>query len=198
MPEMNDNDPPKPGSNNRQDTATFSFRFGSLGPEDPAGEEPGSPAGTAASTDPTGATTREHSFGLEIKDGVLRIGSGEGAFEYPLISGEAGPPEHDPFPLLTTIGTWFRRLVTAVAVLIPVCLLLVGVFTDQTTETVFYMTLFGVIVAVMLVSAVRPKRTLFGEVIGSLLTDMARKEMTKQRPAPEPPREPADTDDKPA
>ena len=43
------------------------------------------------------------------------------------------------------------------------------------------MTLFGIIVSFMLVSSLRPKRTLVGELLEDVLSDVARREMSKRR-----------------
>lgn len=112
---------------------------------------------------------------IEFKDGVLRIVSGEQEkFALDLTSGRSRGPVTDPFPLISKIRRWVNLAVTAVSLAIPIGLVAIGVATDQGFETTFYMGLFGLIIAAMLMSSLRLKRSPVEHLLPLLLQNGTR------------------------
>lgn len=105
----------------------------------------------------------------------------------------------DPFPQLTALRQWFNRAITFLAAAIPVAMVVLGVAGGQTFETIFYMTIFGLIISMMLISSFRPKRTWLSEVLTDYLSATVRRSKGAASSSPRTsPVEPPDVDVPPA
>ena len=167
-----------------------SFRFGfSIGRKPPVDdpsfdellEEARRQAGE--SPDGTGRTSRPVAS-LELADGILRVGNREGTMELDLNpEREAAVAYSDPFPTLTALRRWFHRTVVAVAIGLPIVFIGLGIGTQQTFETTFYMGFFGLFLSLMLVSSFLPQRTWLSSALESILTDAFRKQAGRRQPS---------------
>ena len=175
--------PAVPRGDKDASTLNFSFSFGRpASPEDPRLQELLEQAKrqAAASPDGIGSASRQVAS-VELADGKLRVGMGEGQpVEYDLGLDDAGIQYRDPFPALTTLRQWFSTAVTLLAIAIPVTIVILGIISGQTFETIFYMTIFGLIISTMLLSSVRPRQTWLGDLVSDYVTRMARRPRATQ------------------
>ena len=182
----------EPRDDENPSTLDFSFSFGlPASHDDPRLEELLEEAkrSAAASPDRIGSASRQIAS-LEFADGKLRVGVGEGRpVEYELGLNDPGIQYRDPFPELTMLRQWFNRVVTLLAIAIPVTLAILGIATGQTLETVFYMTIFGLIISTMLISSFRPRRTWLSDLLSDYLSGMARRQRAT-RTGPSRPQDP--------
>jgi hypothetical protein len=157
----------------------FSFSLGKKAPaDDPAFEELLDEAKQNAAASPEGVGPASRPLAsLEFSDGVLRVGGTQGkAFELDLNPDTEPIDYRDPFPALTALRNWFHRAVMAVSIALPVALIVLGIATDQTFETTFYMALFGLFLSLMLVSTFMPQRTWLDEMMQGILSDAVRRQ----------------------
>jgi hypothetical protein len=112
-----------------------------------------------ASPDGTGSASTTHEYRLRFDGGLPRIVEGDSPPEAPMTPEQAR--EAEAWERLSRIGTGaypdtarahqiLRNIVTVMGLAIPVAMLILGIATGQTQETVFFMTLGGLIVGVML------------------------------------------------
>jgi hypothetical protein len=118
----------------------------------------------------------ETGVSMELNRGKLRFGSGDRTLlQVDLNSEPDRIAYHDPFPLLTSVRNWLRRLVTFIAVALPITFVALCVATGQAADTSVFAGVFGLILSVMLMSSITPKRTVASELLEEILTDAVRK-----------------------
>jgi hypothetical protein len=133
-----------------------------------------------ASPEGVGSAAREIAS-VQFKDGKLRVGMGqEPPVEYGL-GAEAGSHYEGPSQTLTSLRRWFNTAVTLLAIGIPVAIAILGIATGQTSETVFFMTIFGLLISGMFISSIRPRRTWLSDLLSDYLASAARR--SRQRGA---------------
>jgi hypothetical protein len=128
-----------------------------------------------ASPDGVGSATRELAS-FQFKDGKLRFGmADEPPAEHDLGADEVGSHYEEPFPALASLRRWFNTAVTLLAIGIPVAIAILAIATGQTSETVFFMTIFGLIISGMFISSIRPRRTWLSDLLSDYLASTARR-----------------------
>ena len=152
-------------------TLRFNFSWGRrVSPADPQIQDLLEEAKQNSMTAPDGVGSAAREVSIQFKDGKLRVGTGEELpVEYDLGADTAASHYQDPFPALTSLRRWFNMAVTLLAIGIPVAIAVLGIITGQTSETVVFMTIFGLIVSGMFISSIRPSRTWLSDLVSDYL-----------------------------
>lgn len=154
-------------------TFSFSFSFGRKPrPNDPDYERLVDAAIKDAESSGTTTDMRDV-LNVEYSDGKLRVGDGTGEQRQPTAAERSPSPEAlrdaEMWDRLEHIGTgafadtarMHRALRTIVAVLglsVPLTLLILGLVTGQSGNTIFFMTLFGLVIGAMFISTFPGRR----------------------------------------
>jgi len=140
---------------------TFSLSFGRKPPiDDPAYKRLLEEATKDAESSPdgVGSASDAHEYRLTFDGGLPRIVEGDSPPAQPMTPEQAR--EAEAWERLSPIGTGaypdtarlhriLRNIVTVMGLAVPVGMLILGIATGQSQETVFFMTLGGLIVGVM-------------------------------------------------
>ena len=159
-------------SSKRGRTFSFNFSFGRKPPVDDAPYQrliEHATQDAASSADATGTAADVHEITVDFSDGKLRVGDGRRTGEDQPAPTPVDTREAEAWERLGHIGTGafpdtarlhriLNAVVTVLGLSIPVSLLVVAIATRQSSETIFYMTLFGLVVGGMIITTFPGRR----------------------------------------